>query len=202
VPETSYWPLLGRKVRGGVSFKFDLDMTKLLDALDKIIERFDSNEHRTRWPQANNLVPVRDEAVVDQLDALLDGVLGAPHPENSITLAAPTERSGDKPYPQHFVIGRMRASPPTAPYLTYAGWKSLVQSKGDTANLEAARRREFICWMLIRKRSTLAQCMPAWVLKSPTGALLMSCRPALGTQQTANSSPAQTKSWGQLAHRR
>lgn len=139
VPETLYWPLLGRKVRGGVSFKFDLDVAKILDALDKIIERFDSNEHRTRWPQANNLAPVRDEAVVDQLDALLDGVLGAPHPENSITFAAPTERSGDKPYPQHFVIGRMRANPTTSPYLTYAGWKSHVQSKGDTANLEAAK---------------------------------------------------------------
>lgn len=67
-----YWPLLGRKVRGGVSFKFDLDVAKILDALDKIIERFDSNEHRTRWPQANNLVSVRDEAVVDQLDGSSD----------------------------------------------------------------------------------------------------------------------------------
>lgn len=64
IPEAAYWSLLGRKVRGGVSFKFDLDISKLLDTLDNIIERFDSNEHRTRWPQVNNLVPVRDGAVM------------------------------------------------------------------------------------------------------------------------------------------
>ena len=33
----------------------------------------------------------------------------------------------------------MRASPTTSPYLTYASWKSHVQSKGDPANLEAAK---------------------------------------------------------------
>jgi uncharacterized protein (TIGR04141 family) len=139
VPELKYWPLLGAKVRGGVSFKFELDVAKLLDTLDQIIERFDSNDHRVRWPQANNLIPVRDDATIDQLDALLAGVLAGPHPENSITLAAPTERSGDKPYPQHFVIGRMRVNAATSPYLMFASWESYVKSKRESVGLDAAK---------------------------------------------------------------
>lgn len=142
VPELKYLPLLGAKVRGGVSFKFDLDITKLLDTLDQIIERFDSNDHRVQWPQANNLIPVRDDVKIDQLDTLLAGILAGPHPENAITLAAPTERSGDKPYPQHFVIGRMRVNAATSPYLMYASWQSYVLSKGKSVGLDAAKNTQ------------------------------------------------------------
>lgn len=53
VPEPAYWPLLGTKVRGGVSFKFELEVLRLVETLDQIIERFDSNDHRLRWPSDN-----------------------------------------------------------------------------------------------------------------------------------------------------
>ncbi len=139
VPESTYFPLLGTKVRGGVSFKFDMDVAKLLDTLDQIIERFDSNDHRVRWPQANNLVTVRDEATIGQLDALLADILVGPNPEGAITLAAPSERSGDKPYPQHFVIGRMCANPATSPYLMFSSWQRHVLSKGEAVDLDAAK---------------------------------------------------------------
>lgn len=49
VPEPAYWPAFGTKVRGGVSFKFDLEVAKLVETLDRIIERFDSNDHGV-WP--------------------------------------------------------------------------------------------------------------------------------------------------------
>jgi uncharacterized protein (TIGR04141 family) len=139
VPEPMYRPAFGTKVRGGDSFKFDLEVAKLVETLDQISERFDSNDHRRRWPQANNLVPVRDDDKVQQLDALLDGLLTGSHPEASISLAAPGERSGDLAYPQHFVIGRKGKGAATSPYLMFASWQRYVQDKGNLVSVNAAK---------------------------------------------------------------
>lgn len=139
MPEPTYWPAFGTKVRGGVSFKFDLDVAKLVETLDRIIERFDSNDHRRRWPQANNLVPVRDDDKVLQLDALLDGLLTGARPEDAISLAAPGERSGDVAYPQHFVIGRRHKGAPTSPYLMLASWLRYIGDKGLPLGVAAAK---------------------------------------------------------------
>lgn len=139
VPESMYEITFGKKVRGGVSFKFDLEVDKLVETLDQIIERFGSNDHRSRWPQANNLVLVRDDALVNQLDALLTAILAGTSPEASISLAAPGEQSGDKPYPQHFVIGRMSSKPATSPYLMFSAWQQYVQTNGDQADLDVAK---------------------------------------------------------------
>lgn len=137
-PDSVYWPIFGLKVRGGTSFKFDLELANINDTLDQLIERFDSNDHRRRWPQANNFSPVRGAEDIEQLDALLSAILEKPHPETSISLAAPNERSGDKPYPQHFVIGRMGSAPATSPYLTFSSWENHLKAKGMALNLEAA----------------------------------------------------------------
>jgi uncharacterized protein (TIGR04141 family) len=101
IPEASHWTLLGKKVRGGVSFRFDLNVDRLLDTLDHLAARFDSNDHLRRWPQASNLVGVRDTDRIEELDILLDAELVKAGAAASISLAAPSERSGEKPYPQH-----------------------------------------------------------------------------------------------------
>jgi len=139
VPESKYWPAFGRKVRGGVSFKFDLEIAKLVETLDQIAERFDSNDHRHRWPHANNLVSVRDDEKIAQLDALLNGILTGAHPAASISLAAPGERSGEGIYPQHFVIGRLNKGAATSPYLMFGSWQKHVESKGELIGLAAAK---------------------------------------------------------------
>jgi uncharacterized protein (TIGR04141 family) len=100
-------------------------MQKLAETLDQIIERFDSKDHENRWPEASNMVAVQNEQLRAELDTILDTVLGSPCPESTITLAAPGERSSDKPYPRHFVIGRFSATAPTTPYLTLADWQCL-----------------------------------------------------------------------------
>jgi len=139
VPEPMYWPTFGTKVRGGVSFKFDLEVDKLVETLDRIAERFDSNDHRRQWPQASNLVSIRDDVVIQQLDSLLDDLLTGPHPEASISLAAPGERSGDGTYPQHFVIGRMAKNAASSPYLMFASWQRYLQGKGHQSGVNAAK---------------------------------------------------------------
>lgn len=137
-PESTYWSLLGTRVRGSVSLKIDVDFSRLIETLDCVLERFDSNDHQRRWPQATHLVLVRDEQLRANLDASLEAILVAPHPERLIALAAPSERSGDKPHPQHFVIGRMSSKVATSPYLNFASWLNLLSAKTTVLNLAAA----------------------------------------------------------------
>lgn len=138
VPEDKYQATLGTKVRGGTALKFDLVVKRLINALDQIIERYDSNDHRRRWPQANNLLSVDDSELINQLDAKLGVLLAGVHPEQLITLSAPGESSGDKPYPQHFVIGNLTATPATSPYLTFSSWEGFLKHKGLTMSLQSA----------------------------------------------------------------
>ncbi|WP_338641084.1 TIGR04141 family sporadically distributed protein [Burkholderia pyrrocinia] len=139
VPEGCYTDALGGRVSGATAFKFELSVTKLKETLDLIVQRYDSNEHRSRWPQANNLVPVKDEDKILRLDAELEKILTNPNPEKLISLAAPAERNGDGPYAQHFVIGRMNKKTATSPYLMFASWQSYLSSKGFDLNIESAK---------------------------------------------------------------
>lgn len=138
VPSAKYIPLLGAKVRGGTALKFGMYFSKLLETLDEIAERFDSGDYKTIWPQVDNLIVVRDETQIKALDNQLDNILTAPKPGDKISLAAPSSRSGDKPYPQHFVLGRMVKNYASSPYLLFGNWESYLSSKGNIISLSAS----------------------------------------------------------------
>lgn len=137
-PEAKYQLTFGDMVRGGLSCKFEVDFSDLRATLDTVAERFDSNDHRARWPEVANLAPVRDSDLSDELDRLLGASL-ALKTSLAISFAAPSERSGDKPYPHHYVIGRMSKTPVTIPYLSRAAWDSYLTATGTAADLSSAR---------------------------------------------------------------
>lgn len=139
VPERVHQAKFGKRVRGSASFRFELEVAKLAETVDHIIERFDSNEHRSRWPQANTLIQVRDDATLTELEVRLDGVLGGSRASQVVSLAAPAERSGDKPYPQHFVVGRMTANAASEPYLTLSGWQRYLGSTRRVPSVASAK---------------------------------------------------------------
>ncbi|WP_080407490.1 TIGR04141 family sporadically distributed protein [Burkholderia ubonensis] len=139
VPEDSYTEALGGRVSGATAFRFELAISKLKETLDLIAQRYGSNEHCSRWPQANNLVLVRDEDKILRLDAELEKILAKTNPEQFVSLAAPTERSGDVPYAQHFVIGRMSKKVVTSPYLMFASWQSYLSSRGFGLTVDSAK---------------------------------------------------------------
>lgn len=139
VPEGGYTEELGGSVSGATAFRFELAISKLNETLDLISQRYDSNEHRSRWPQANNLVRVRDDEKIIRLDGELEKILAKVNPEPSISLAAPIERSGEGPYAHHFVIGRMSAKAATFPYLMFASWQGYLSSKGLGLTVETAK---------------------------------------------------------------
>jgi uncharacterized protein (TIGR04141 family) len=139
VPEDGYAETLGGRVSGATAFRFELAVSKLNEALVLIAQRYDSNEHRSRWPQANNLVRVLDDDKVVRLDGELEKILAKTSPEQLISLAAPSERSGERPYAHHFVIGRMSAKAATSPYLMFASWQSYQASRGLGLTVESAK---------------------------------------------------------------
>src|SRR5690348_5005946 len=137
VPDEGFQKIFGKRVRGGTSFKFDLDLSRVTRTLDAIAERYDSNDHQHRWPQATNFVLIRDPAAIKRLDTQLGRCLTKKNCDQSISLSAPSEVSGDKPYPQYFVIGRLTSTAAYAPYLTLAGWKAYLT--GAPFGLQIAR---------------------------------------------------------------
>jgi uncharacterized protein (TIGR04141 family) len=139
VPEDGYTETLGGRVSGATAFRFELAISKLSETLDLIAQRYDSGEHGTRWPQANNLVPVRDDDKIARLDGELEKILAKTNPERLISLAAPTERSGEGPYAHHFVIGRMTSKVSTSPYLMFASWQGYVASRSFGLTVETAK---------------------------------------------------------------
>ncbi len=127
VPSPKYFPVFGNKLRGGTALKFGVHFSKLLETLDVVAERFDSGDYKKSWPQVDNLVVVRDESLFITLDVELDKILTGKNPQDRISLAAPAMRSGDKPYPQHYALGRMRKEPTTAPYLSFGSWDTYLR---------------------------------------------------------------------------
>lgn len=139
VPAKVYLGPFGGKVRGGTSLKFGILPSKLLDTLDVIAERFDSGAHKKIWPQVDYLIAVREDARIARLDTELDRILPQPRAADRISLAAPALRSGERPYPEHFAIGRLGKNPVTAPYLLFGNWTAFVRGQKNTPSVAVAR---------------------------------------------------------------
>lgn len=139
VPSFKYLKTLGGKVRGGAAFKFSVTFSNLLGSLDIVAERFDSGEYKINFPQVDNLIVVRDQTQIEALDNELNTILVGSKPHEKIALAAPAAKNGDKPYPQHYVIGRMGKKSATAPYLMFGSWEFHLNGRNKTLSLESAR---------------------------------------------------------------
>lgn len=138
VPGKSYLEMLGMKVRGGTAFRFGMKLSELLAALDILTERFDSDAYKKSWPQVDNLMAVRDAAKITSLNVELDKIFLMPKPGEKLSLAAPALRSGDKPFPQHYVIGRKTKGVASAPYLLYGNWEAYLRGEGRVTSVASA----------------------------------------------------------------
>lgn len=137
-PSQKYLDLLGFKVRGGTSFKLGLLFSRLLETLDTISERYDSGDYKRLWPQVDKLVIVGDTARIDALDAQLDTLLTGKRPQDLVELAAPGAATGDRPYPQNFVIGRMSKNAAASPYLLFGNWEAWLRDQADIPSVATA----------------------------------------------------------------
>lgn len=131
-------PLFGNRVSGGQALRIELDVNKLPETLDALLERFQSNDHKTSWPELNTLAIVRDTDKIDELNLLLDAVLADPNAAARVALAASADRTGDGDLPQHFVIGRNVKTAGSAPYLVFGNWLAYLKKHGEVPSVSSA----------------------------------------------------------------
>jgi uncharacterized protein (TIGR04141 family) len=131
-------PLFGNRVSGAQALRIELDVTKLPETLDAMIERFQSNDHKANWPELNTLDVVRDTDKLEDLNERLDVVLADPKAAARVALAASAERTGDGALPHHFIIGRKSKLASSAPYLVYGNWLAHLKKENLKPCVESA----------------------------------------------------------------
>jgi uncharacterized protein (TIGR04141 family) len=139
IPESKYQEHIGESVRGGDSLRINIIFSKLKQVLDVVADRFDSVDYKSIWPEFDNLVPIRDTNLEQQLCDELDKVFGMPKQFQLLPLAAPSIRSGERGYPASFVIGRNAKNVASAPYLLHGAWESALAKERKSANVKAAQ---------------------------------------------------------------
>lgn len=70
-------PRFGALVRGGTSLRIGIPIDGLTAALDRAVQKFASTAYRKKWPEIDNLTPVKDESIIAELEARLDAQLAA-----------------------------------------------------------------------------------------------------------------------------
>lgn len=132
--------IFGGVVRGSTSLRMNIPVDALGAALDRAAELFASDAYKKRWPEIDNLSPVTEPILVDQLDAHLDKDLQSGKAKKSAVLFTPSFRRGDVAYADSYVFGRRTRSNPIAPYLLYGSWENHLACKGERPSLANARR--------------------------------------------------------------
>ncbi|MBL6615461.1 MAG: TIGR04141 family sporadically distributed protein [Reyranella sp.] len=131
--------LLGRTIRGGTNLRGNVDIDDLGAILDRALTEFASNAYQKRWPEIDNLVAVRDPAVIDVLEKGLDAELAAGQGPKKIVLFTPQQRKGDTLVVSSYVIGRLSKTPPLTPYLTFGAWEGYAKKQGKTLTAATAK---------------------------------------------------------------
>lgn len=132
-------PLFGKRVSGGQALRIELDVKKLPETLDALLERFQSNDHKANWPELNTLDIVRDTDKIEELNGRLDQVLASANAYARVALAASADRTGDGLLPEHFIIGRRSKLAPSAPYLMYGNWLAYLKKENLNPSVTTAK---------------------------------------------------------------
>lgn len=135
---------LGLSVCGGTSLRLKIDIRKLFDALAEALALYGSKEYQKNWPEVDNLIRVKDAALIATLDGLLDVALASPVTNSSPVLVNNGPRREDEHAAALFAIGNLPrkvkgGSRSGAPYLMRGAWDSWMKTQGITANLVAAQ---------------------------------------------------------------
>lgn len=131
---------LGATIRGATSLRLRMALSELGDFLDKAEARFHSNAYKNSWPDIDNLLPVKDRAIIDKLEDKLDHDLGSVATRKRIVMFTPTFRRDEPLWADSYVFGRLADSSPTTPYLAIESWVSSLQRRGLSPSLVEARK--------------------------------------------------------------
>lgn len=135
---------LGSSVCGGTSLRLKIDIRNLFDALEEALTLYGSKNYQKNWPEVDNLVRVKDGALIAILDNLLDSALSGSTSPTSPLLVNSGPRRDDEYLASLFAIGNLPRKPKGgsrsgAPYLMRGAWDSLLKSQGEVAGLASAK---------------------------------------------------------------
>jgi uncharacterized protein (TIGR04141 family) len=131
--------LFGKTIRGGTNLRGHVDIDDLAAILDRALIEFASNAYQKRWPDIDNLVAVRDPAIIAALEKDLDAELAAGQGPKKIVLFTPQQRKGDTLVVSSYVIGRLSKTPPMTPYLTFGAWEGYAKKRSMALTVETAK---------------------------------------------------------------
>jgi uncharacterized protein (TIGR04141 family) len=129
----------GKIVRGGTSLRVNLPIASLAATLDKASKLFKSTTYRHRWPEIDNLSPVRDASLIATLENKLDEELSCPERIKKAVLFTPTYRRDETLAVDSYVFGRMSQTPVLHPYLTIDAWIDYMSISGESPSVASAK---------------------------------------------------------------
>jgi uncharacterized protein (TIGR04141 family) len=132
--------IFGRTLRGSISLRLSIHFPTLGTVLDRAAVHFDSDDYKKHWPEIDNISPVSDDALILQLDALLDGELTSGAAKTKAVLFAPAFLRGDAPLADSCSIGVRASKAAKSPYLLYGSWELYLAGSKETPSLALAKK--------------------------------------------------------------
>jgi uncharacterized protein (TIGR04141 family) len=133
-------PSLGKTIRGSTSLKVNLPISDLEQVLDVSLDRFTSRDYKSDWPEMDNIIPLKDEDIIQLLEDQLDSDLRDPTARSKIVMFTPSQRKGEPFVADSYVYGRLSKNHVSSPYLTVDGWLSTLAHSGSTPSVALAKQ--------------------------------------------------------------
>jgi uncharacterized protein (TIGR04141 family) len=102
--------IFGKKLRGSTNLRVAVPFSDLRRMLESAARRFDSDEYKKRWPEIDNIDPIDDEALAQDLDARLDADLKSGKAQKRLVLFSPTYRHDADQVVDSYIFGRRARS--------------------------------------------------------------------------------------------
>lgn len=130
---------LGTTVRGGTNLRIRVPVVGVAETLDRAVHQFASTAYRQKWPEIDNLTPVKDSGLEEELEGRLDADFAADKARQRLVLFTPTIRRDDSLAAESYVFGRLTQDPPRVPYLTVDSWINHLAKTGESPSVAGAK---------------------------------------------------------------
>lgn len=131
--------VFGKKLRGATNLRVDVPFSQLRKVLESAGRHFDSDDYKKRWPEIDNIDPVDDDPLNQELELQLDSDFKAGQAQKRLVLFTPTYRHDTDKVVDSYVFGRRSKLAPTRPYLMLESWLNYLQEKQLEPSVENAK---------------------------------------------------------------
>jgi len=131
--------VFGGTIRGSISLRLSIYFPALPEMLDRAAFHFKSDSYKKHWPEIDNIVPISDDALIAQLDDLIDADIRSGKAREDAVLFTPAFLRGDVASADSCAIGSHAAGLARSPYLLYSSWESLLKKKKKEPSLAEAK---------------------------------------------------------------